>query len=272
MNKIISTEITAPAVIKMTLEARDIATHCNPGQFVIVRVDENGERVPFTICDYDADKGSITLLIQVVGDTTEKISKLKQGDCVADLVGPLGNPTELSEFDRVLLIGGGIGCAVIYPQAKKRMKEGKPCDIIIGAKTRELLFAKDEFARFARNFYITTDDGSEGDKGFVTTKLEALIQSGEKIDCVFVVGPMIMMKNVCDITAKYGIHTVVSMNCLMLDGTGMCGCCRLTVDGKTKYACVDGPEFDGHKIDFPEAMNRLGFYKKREDTCRMLKR
>ncbi|MCI8325974.1 MAG: sulfide/dihydroorotate dehydrogenase-like FAD/NAD-binding protein [Clostridia bacterium] len=272
MNKVNRTQVTAPAVIKMTLEAKDIATHCNPGQFVIVRVDKHGERVPFTICDYDADAGEITLLIQVVGDTTRKIAELKDGDYVEDLVGPLGNPTELDEYERVLLVGGGIGCAVIYPQAKKRMKEGKACDIIIGAKTRELLFAKDEFAKFSRNFYITTDDGSEGEKGFVTTKLEALINAGERIDCVFVVGPMIMMKNVCDITAKYNIPTVVSMNCLMLDGTGMCGCCRLTVDGQTKYACVDGPEFDGHKIDFAEAMNRLGFYKKREADCRMLKR
>ena len=271
MNKVLSIVETAPRVVRLEVEAPDVAKHCLPGQFIILRADAEGERVPFTICDYDREKGTITLLVQVVGDTTAEIAALKAGEYIHDLVGPLGNPTELDEYENVVLVGGGIGCAVIYPQAKKRMSEGKPCDIIIGAKTSQLLFAKEDFKKFAKNLYITTDDGSEGLKGFVTTQLELLIQSGEKIDCVFVVGPMIMMKNVCDVTAKYDIPTVVSMNSLMLDGTGMCGGCRLTVGGETKYACVDGPEFDGHKVDFKEAMQRVDFYKKRGNDCRMMR-
>ena len=271
MNKVLSIEETAPRVVKLEVDAPDVARHCQPGQFIILRVDADGERVPFTICDYDREKGTITLLVQVVGETTAKIGALKTGDYIHDLVGPLGNPTELEQYENVVLVGGGIGCAVIYPQAKKRMKEGKPCTIIIGAKTSELLFAKEDFKKFAKKLYITTDDGSEGLKGFVTTQLELLITGGEKIDCVFVVGPMIMMKNVCDVTAKYGIPTVVSMNSLMLDGTGMCGCCRITVGGETKFACVDGPDFDGHQVDFKEAMQRVDFYKKRGNDCRMMR-
>ena len=185
------------------------------------------------------------------------------------MVGPLGNATDLSEYENVVLVGGGIGCAVIYPQAKLRKAQGKPCTTIIGARTKELLFSIDEFRENSKELLIATDDGSLGTKGFVTTVLQELIDRGEKIDCVFVVGPMIMMRNVSELTRKYGIHTIVSMNSIMVDGTGMCGGCRLTVDGKTKYACVDGPEFDGHKVDFAEAMNRSGFYREHEGKCKL---
>ena len=185
------------------------------------------------------------------------------------MVGPLGNATDLSEYENVVLVGGGIGCAVIYPQAKLRKAQGKPCTTIIGARTKELLFSIDEFRENSKELLIATDDGSLGTKGFVTTVLQELIDRGEKIDCVFVVGPMIMMRNVSELTRKYGIHTIVSMNSIMVDGTGMCGGCRLTVDGKTKYACVDGPEFDGHKVDFAEAMNRSVFYREHEGKCKL---
>ena len=271
MFQIVKSEKLADKIYLMDVKAPRVARSCQPGEFVIVKMDEKGERIPLTICDYDREAGTITIVIQTVGASTEKMVRLKAGEYFEDVVGPLGNPTDLEEYENVVLVGGGIGCAVIYPQAKKRMQEGKPCDIIIGAKTSQLLFAKEDFKKFAKKLYITTDDGSEGLKGFVTTQLELLIQSGEKIDCVFVVGPMIMMKNVCDVTAKYNIPTVVSMNSLMLDGTGMCGCCRITVGGETKYACVDGPEFDGHKVDFKEAMQRVDFYKKRGNDCRMMR-
>ena len=185
------------------------------------------------------------------------------------MVGPLGNPTDLDEYDNVLLVGGGIGTAVIYPQSKLRKSKGLKCDAILGARTENLLFSVDEFKKNCENVYIATDDGSLGTKGFVTTVLQQLIDEGKKIDCVLVVGPMIMMKNVAELTRPYGIPTIVSMNCIMVDGTGMCGGCRLTVDGKIKYACVDGPEFDGHKVDFAGAMNRSRFYKEHEDKCRL---
>lgn len=269
MNKILRIVDIAPRVKEYLIEAKEIATHCKPGQFIILRVDEDGERVPFTICDYDAKAGTITLLVQDVGYSTHKMGQLSEGDFIHDMVGPLGNATDLSEYENVVLVGGGIGCAVIYPQAKLRMAQGKPCTTIIGARTKELLFSIDEFRENSKELLIATDDGSLGTKGFVTTVLQELIDRGEKIDCVFVVGPMIMMRNVSELTRKYDIHTIVSMNSIMVDGTGMCGGCRLTVDGKTKYACVDGPEFDGHKVDFAEAMNRSGFYREHEGKCKL---
>ncbi|MDY4593270.1 MAG: sulfide/dihydroorotate dehydrogenase-like FAD/NAD-binding protein [Eubacteriales bacterium] len=269
MNKILNIKDIAPRVKEYVIENPDIARHCLPGQFIILRVDENGERVPFTICDFDREKGTITLLVQEVGYSTHKMAMLKVGDSLHDMVGPLGNATELDAYENVVLVGGGIGCAVIYPQAKLRTKKGQKCDVIMGARTKELLFNIDEFRANSDNTYIATDDGSMGTKGFVTTVLQQLIDEGKKIDCVFVVGPMIMMRNVSELTRKYNIPTIVSMNCVMVDGTGMCGGCRLTVGGETKYACVDGPEFDGHKVDFAEAMNRAGFYKEHEEKCRL---
>lgn len=269
MNKILEILDVAPLVKQYLIEAPAIAKHCLPGQFVILRVDENGERLPFTICDYDRENGTITLLIQAVGYSTEQLAKMNPGDYIQDLVGPLGNATDLSEFKNVVLVGGGIGCAVIYPQAKLLKQQGNPCKVIMGAKTKELLFNVEDFKKNSQNVYIATDDGSEGTKGFVSTVLQQLIDEGNQIDCVFVVGPMIMMKVVSDLTRKYNIHTIVSMNSIMVDGTGMCGGCRVNVGGKTQYACVDGPEFDGHLIDFSEAMNRGAFYREHEHNCRM---
>ncbi len=269
MNKLVSIKDVAPRVKQYEVEAKDVARHCKPGQFVIIRVDAEGERVPLTICDFDRAAGTVTLLVQDVGYSTHALSKLKEGECIHDIVGPLGNATDLSAYDNVVLVGGGIGCAVIYPQAKVRMAEGRPCTSIIGARTKELLFAVDEFRKDSKELLIATDDGSLGVKGFVTTVLQQLIDRGDKIDCVFVVGPMIMMRNVCELTRGYGIHTIVSMNSIMVDGTGMCGGCRVTVGGETKYACVDGPEFDGHLVDFAEAMNRSGFYREHEQACRL---
>lgn len=269
MNKILDIKEVAPKVREYLFDAPKIAKHCLPGQFVILRVDAEGERLPFTICDYDREKGTVTLLIQAVGYSTIKMTKLKVGDYVQDIVGPLGNATDLSEYENVLLIGGGIGCAVIYPQAKLRHSQGLHSETIMGARTKELLFGEDGFKQYCDEVYIATDDGSYGVKGFVTTVLQDLIDKKHKIDCVFVVGPQIMMKNVCKITKEYNIPTVVSMNCIMVDGTGMCGGCRLTVGGETKYACVDGPEFDGLLVDFDEAMNRSRFYKEHEEKCRL---
>lgn len=269
MNKILAIKEMAPNVKEYLIESKEVSKHCLPGQFIILRVDEDGERVPFTICDYDREAGTITLLVQEVGYSTHKMGLLKVGDSIHDMVGPLGNPTDLDEYDNVLLVGGGIGTAVIYPQSKLRKSKGLKCDAILGARTENLLFSVDEFKKNCENVYIATDDGSLGTKGFVTTVLQQLIDEGKKIDCVLVVGPMIMMKNVAELTRPYGIPTIVSMNCIMVDGTGMCGGCRLTVDGKIKYACVDGPEFDGHKVDFAGAMNRSRFYKEHEDKCRL---
>ena len=269
MNKILKKTRLAENVTEYVISASDAARHAHPGQFVILRVDEEGERVPFTICDYDREQETITLLVQEVGYSTHRMAMLKEGDELFALVGPLGNATDLDEYENLVLVGGGIGCAVIYPQAKLRKSKGLKSNVIMGARTKELLFDIDEFKANCENVYISTDDGSMGTKGFVTTVLQERIDAGDKIDCVLVVGPMIMMKNVSELTRKYNIPTVVSMNTIMVDGTGMCGGCRLTVDGQTKYACVDGPEFDGHKIDFDEAMTRSKFYREHEQKCNL---
>lgn len=267
MNKIMKIRVLAPNVIEYVIQAPEVANHAKPGQFIILRVDDEGERVPFTICDYNREQGTITILVQTVGVSTYKLSLLKEGDYIHDFVGPLGNATDLSKYKKVMLVGGGIGSAVIFPQAKHRHGNGLVSDVIIGARNKDLIMYESEFAAHCDRLYIVTDDGSYGDKGFVTNKLEELINDGNNFDCVFAVGPMPMMKAVCDVTRKYGIHTIVSMNAIMVDGTGMCGGCRVTVGGQTKYACVDGPEFDGHLIDFDEAMNRGRFYRERESEC-----
>lgn len=269
MNKLLKIYDVAPKVKKYVVHTPIVAKHCLPGQFVIVIVEEGGERVPFTICDYDKEQETITLLVQEVGYSTHRMAMLKEGDELFALVGPLGNATDLDEYENLVLVGGGIGCAVIYPQAKLRKQKGLKSDVIMGARTKDLLFDIEEFKANSENVYISTDDGSLGTKGFVTTVLQQRIDAGDKIDCVLVVGPMIMMKNVSELTRKYNIPTVVSMNTIMVDGTGMCGGCRLTVDGKTKYACVDGPEFDGHKVDFDEAMTRSKFYREHEQKCNL---
>lgn len=268
MYKILKIRRLAPNVREYVVHAPDAARHARAGQFVILRVDENGERVPFTICDYDRENGTVTVLVQEVGYTTELMGKLNEGDCLQDFVGPLGKPTDLSAYKNIALIGGGIGTAVIYPQAKQLKKEGRAADVIVGARNKELIMYEREFSAAARELYLTTDDGSYVRKGFVTDVLKELLPV-KKYDCVFAVGPMPMMKAVCNVTKDAGVHTVVSMNLIMVDGTGMCGGCRVTVGGKRKYACVDGPEFDGHLIDWDEAISRLGTYKEQEAECRL---
>lgn len=269
--EIISKKTLAERVNEYVVYAPAVARHCLAGQFVILRVDEEGERVPFTICDYSRDEGTVSVLVQEVGYTTALLAGLSEGDALADFVGPLGNPTDLSAFKRILLVGGGIGSAVIYPQAKQLFSEGKPADTVIGARNESLLVYEEGFARYSNRLEVVTDDGSKGRKGFVTDAIRALVESGEHYDAVFAVGPLPMMKAVCALTAGFGIHTVVSMNSLMVDGTGMCGCCRLTVGGEVKYACIDGPEFDGHKVDFDEAIQRSRMYREQEQAhlCRL---
>lgn len=254
----------AANVVEYKIFAPYVAKHCMPGQFIILRVDDEGERIPLTICDYSREEQSVSILVQEVGYSTKKLATLNEGDALADFVGPLGNPTDLNEYKNICLIGGGIGAAVIFPQAKKLIKDGKNVDVILGARNKDLLMYVDDFKVNSSNLYISTDDGSFGKKGFVSDILKENVEGGKTYDCVFVVGPMIMMKVLCNLTKELGLKTIVSMNSMMVDGTGMCGCCRVTVGGKTKYACIDGPEFDGHEIDFDEAISRSKIYKEHE--------
>ena len=269
--EIVSKRTLAERVNEYVIYAPEVAKHCLAGQFVILRVDEDGERVPFTVCDYSREEGTVCILVQEVGYTTAMLARTKAGDRLADFVGPLGNPTDLSAYKRILLVGGGIGSAVVYPQAKQLAAEGRPADVIVGARNESLLIYQDEFRRYAKHFYLVTDDGSNGRKGFVTDVARELFEKGVKYDVVLAVGPLPMMRAVCGLTAEFGIPTVVSMNPVMVDGTGMCGCCRLTVGGEVKYACIDGPEFDGHKVDFDEAIQRLRMYRPQEEEhmCRL---
>lgn len=269
--EIISKKQFSEKVNEYVVYAPDVAHRARAGQFIILRVTEDGERVPFTVCDYDREKGTITILVQTVGYSTMILEKLSVGDTICDFVGPLGKPTDLSGFDKILLVGGGIGSAVIYPQAKQLMLENKAADVIVGARNESLVIYENDFKKFSNEFFVMTDDGSAGEKGFVTDKIKNLLDEGRKYDCIFAVGPLPMMKAVCALTKNYGVKTIVSMNTIMVDGTGMCGSCRLTVDGKVKYACVDGPEFDGHLVDFDEAINRSKFYKEqeKEHVCRL---
>ncbi len=268
---IISKKTLAERVNEYVIYAPAVAKHCLAGQFIILRVDEDGERVPFTICDYSREQGTVSILVQEVGYTTMRLAMLNEGDRLCDFVGPLGNPTDLSAYKRILLVGGGIGTAVILPQAKQLFAEGKPADVVVGARNVSLVMYEEQFKSNCAAFYLITDDGSSGKKGFVTDVARELFEKGERYDAVFAVGPLGMMRAVCKLTAEYGIPTIVSMNSLMVDGTGMCGCCRLTVGGEVKYACIDGPEFDGHKVDFDEAISRSRMYKEIEDehTCRL---
>lgn len=269
--EIISKKQFSEKVNEYVVYAPDVAHRVRAGQFIILRATEDGERVPFTVCDYDREKGTITILVQTVGYSTMILEKLSVGDTICDFVGPLGKPTDLSGFDKILLVGGGIGSAVIYPQAKQLMLENKAADVIVGARNESLVIYENDFKKFSNEFFVMTDDGSAGEKGFVTDKIKNLLDEGKKYDCIFAVGPLPMMKAVCALTKNYGVKTIVSMNTIMVDGTGMCGSCRLTVDGKVKYACVDGPEFDGHLVDFDEAINRSKFYKEqeKEHVCRL---
>lgn len=270
MYKILKKRKLYDNVNEYVIEAPLAAKNARPGQFIILRVDEKGERVPFTIADYDSERGTVTILVQTVGATTYELSLKNEGDCIQDFVGPLGNPTDLTSYGKVLLVGGGIGGAVIHPQAKLLHSLGKAPDVVLGARTKELLLYIDEMRRYSHDLFPMTDDGSYGGKGFVTDKVRELIADGD-YGAVLAVGPMPMMQAVAEVTRPTGLKTIVSMNSVMVDGTGMCGCCRVTVGGERKYACVDGPEFDGHLVDFDEARLRQAFYRDREKEhfCRI---
>lgn len=261
------------AVVMVKLDAPLIAKKVMPGQFIIFRLDEFGERVPLTVADYDREGGTITLIFQIVGATTQKFAKLGEGDAILDLVGPLGVPTELPEGAKsICVIGGGVGCAIAYPQAKHLHEMGLAVDTIVGFRNKDIVILEDEFRACSDNFYLCTDDGSYGIKGFVTNALQEQLDNGKKYDAVIAIGPVPMMKFVCKTTEPYQIKTIVSLNPVMIDGTGMCGGCRVTVGGKIRYACVDGPDFDGHQVDFDELMRRNSTYCEHEGhACNLLK-
>ena len=277
MYKILKAEQLTANIFLMDVEAPRVARHCEPGQFVIVKMDEKGERIPLTICDYDREGGTITIVFQPVGASTTKMKELKAGDYFRDFTGPLGNASELVEEDieelkkkKILFVGGGVGAAPVYPQVKWLHEHGVDADVIIGSKTKDMLILEKEMEAVSGNYYPCTDDGSYGHAGMVTTMVEELVEKGNKYDVCIAIGPMIMMKFVCLLTKKLGIPTVVSMNPIMVDGTGMCGACRLHVGDEIKFACVDGPEFDGHLVNFDEAMKRQQMYKTQEGRA-MLK-
>ena len=250
MNKIVKKQVLNPTVTLMEVDAPLIARKAEPGQFIILRVDAEGERIPLTVADYDRERGTVTIIFQVVGATTEKLNHLEEGGFIHDFVGPLGRPTHTEGLKKVAVVGGGVGCAIAYPVAKKLHEQGTEVHAIAGFRTKDLVILEEDFAAHSSRFLRMSDDGSWGEKGLVTDALRQLIESGEQYDEVITIGPLIMMKFVCALTKEYGIPTVASMNPIMIDGTGMCGGCRLTVGGQTKFACVDGPEFDGHAIDF----------------------
>lgn len=260
MFKILERERLAKNVISILVNAPLVARKAKPGQFVILRVDEKGERIPLTIVGRDESGDAIRLIFQEVGKTTMKLGRLKVGEHITDLVGPLGKPTEIRYYGNVVIIGGGVGVAEAYPVAKALKSAGNKVIGIIGARSKDLLILEDEMRRVCDLFYVCTDDGSKGRKGFVTEVLKELLEGGEPIDLVYAIGPAIMMKIIAELTRPYRIHTVVSLNPIMVDGTGMCGSCRVTIGGETKFACVDGPEFDAHEVDFQELMARQTTY------------
>ena len=260
MYKIVKKQPLNPTVTRMEIEAPLIAKKAKPGQFIILRVDENGERIPLTVAGYDREKGTVTIIFQIVGATTEKLNHLNEGECLHDFVGPLGVPTHVDGLKKVCVIGGGVGCAIALPIAEELHAMGAEVTSIIGFRNQDLVILEDEFKACSDHFTLMTDDGSYGEKGNVTAPLKTLLENGERFDEVIAIGPLIMMKFVCLTTKEYNQKTVVSMNPIMVDGTGMCGGCRLTVGGKTKFACVDGPDFDGHEVDFDEAMSRSRSY------------
>ena len=277
MYKILTKKILNPTVTLMEVDAPMIAKKAEPGQFIILRVDAEGERIPLTIADFDREKGTITIIFQIVGATTEKLNHLEEGEFIHDFVGPLGVPSHTEGLKKVAVVGGGVGCAIAYPIAKKLHHLGAEVHSIVGFINKDLVILEDEFKAASDVMKLMTDDGSHGEKGLVTNALEELIKAGNQYDEVIAIGPLVMMKFVCKLTKEYGIKTVVSMNPIMIDGTGMCGGCRLTVGGETKFACVDGPDFDGHLVDFDEAMERGTMYKefetrKREEVCNLYKK
>ena len=277
MYKILKKQVLNPTVTLMEVDAPLIAKKAEPGQFIILRVDENGERIPLTVADFDREKGTVTIIFQIVGATTEKLNHLNEGDCIHDFVGPLGVASHTEGLKKVAVVGGGVGCAIAYPIAKKLHNQGCEVHSIVGFRNKDLVILEDEFKACSDVMKMMTDDGSYGEKGLVTDALKQLIEAGNKYDEVITIGPLIMMKFVCKLTKEYDIKTVVSMNPIMIDGTGMCGGCRLTVGGETKFACVDGPDFDGFKVDFDEAMKRGSMYKPferhaYEETCNLFKK
>ena len=277
MYKILERQELNPTVTRLKIHAPRVAKKAEAGQFIILRTDENGERIPLTIADYDREKETIDIIFQVVGATTERLNHMSVGECLHDFVGPLGRATHTEGLKKIAVVGGGVGCAIAYPVAKKLHSLGAEVHAIVGFRNRDLVILEDEFKASSSKFVLMTDDGSAGDKGLVTDALRTLIESGEKYDEVITIGPLPMMKFVSLLTKEYGIKTIASMNPVMIDGTGMCGGCRLSVGGKIVFACVDGPEFDAHQIDFDEAIERSGMYRTferhaHEATCNLFKK
>ena len=274
MFEILEKRALNPTVVRLTARAPRIAAKAEPGQFVILRAKAESERIPLTVADFDRETGSVTVIYQIVGAGTMELDSLKEGDCLHDLVGPLGVPSQTGGLHKVCVVGGGVGCAIAYPVAKKLHAQGCVVHTVAGFRTKDLVILEDEFRAVSDVLRMMTDDGSHGEKGLVTAALEELILAGHHYDEVIAIGPLVMMKFVCRLTEKYGVKTVVSMNPIMIDGTGMCGGCRLTVGGETKFACVDGPDFDGHQVDFDEALARGSMYRDfearaREAACRL---
>ena len=277
MYRIVRKVTLNPTVSLMEIEAPLIAKKAEPGQFIILRAKEDSERIPLTIADFDREKGTITIIYQIVGGSTMELDTLSEGESLQDFVGPLGKPSETDGLKKVAVIGGGVGCAIAYPIAKKLSSLGCEVHSVVGFRNKDLVILEDKFKDVSSKLCIMTDDGSYGTKGLVTNALEELIKEGNQYDEVIAIGPIVMMKFVCLLTKKYGIKTVVSMNPIMIDGTGMCGGCRLTVGGQTKFACVDGPDFDGHLVDFDEAMHRGTMYRDfeshaRDENCNLMKK
>ena len=275
MYKIVRKKELNSSVTLMEIEAPFVAKKAQAGQFIIFRIDEMGERVPLTIAGYDREKGTVTIIFQKVGFSTIALGNLNEGDYIRDFVGPLGKPTHTEGIKRVCVVGGGVGCAIALPSAVAFKEAGAEVDVVVGFRNKDIVILEDEFKAAADNMYLMTDDGSYGEQGFVTVKLQQLLESGRNYDAVLAIGPIPMMKFVCKTTEPFGVKTMVSLNPIMVDGTGMCGGCRVTVGGETKFACVDGPEFDGHKVDFAELMSRNSVYRDREaevkesHTCRI---
>ena len=277
MYKILEKKALNPTVTKMVVDAPLVAHKAQPGQFIIFRATEDGERIPLTIADYDREKGTVTIIFQIVGAGTMDLNALNEGDYIVDFVGPLGTPSHLDGLKKVAVVGGGVGCAIAYPTAKKLHELGAEVHSVVGFRSKDLVILEQEFEAVSNRVVKMSDDGSWGEKGLVTNALEALIKEGNQYDEVIAIGPLVMMKFVCKLTKEYGIKTTVSMNPIMIDGTGMCGGCRLTLGGKMKFACVDGPDFDGHEVDFDEAMHRGSMYRDfeahaREAECNLLKK
>ena len=275
MYKIVRKKDLNSAVCLLEIEAPFVAKKAKAGQFIIFRIDEMGERIPLTIAGYDREKGTVTIIFQKVGFSTIALGNLNEGDYIQDFVGPLGKPSEVEGHKKVCVVGGGVGCAIALPSAQAFKEAGAEVDVIVGFRSKDIVILEDEFRAASDNMYLMTDDGSYGEHGFVTVKLQQLLEAGNKYDCVLAIGPIPMMKFVSKTTEPFGVKTMVSLNPIMIDGTGMCGGCRVTVGGETKFACVDGPEFDGHQVDYAELMSRNATYREREaevtetHTCRM---